>query len=490
MVRSASEAVPEPTLPGFEPEVVTPDTNASGDPSDPQVEPSGETLPPSIPEATTPPLNSVEANPDDAVIDFGANKEPQPYDDYLQAALADIQQYWRTTYPQVYGEPYQELQGGIYAAYPDREEPIPGCGEPESTYEEVREGGAFYCDLGDFIAYDDFELVPDFSERLGNSAIAVVFAHEFGHAIQSRAGELQRNVATVFLEQQADCFAGSWAAHVARGESDSLTFGDAEVKSGLIAMVEVKDPVVFGTNIFDPNAHGSAFDRVGAFQEGFINGAARCTELIDDPLQLLNLQFNSDEEILNEGNLPYVQIGALVEEDLTRFWNSTFTTRGLNYVAPTIAVYGTDGPYPECAGVDPSSYRQNAVYCPDSNQVVFDDDFARELHRTFGDFTVGYLIGLAWSDNVQTQLGGSLGGQDRALATDCLIGAWTQDTIPPGSGDPNQALFVSPGDLDEAVSTALIFGDEGQNDDIVGSGFEKIASYRVGVLGGVEACGI
>ena len=37
-------------------------------------------------------------------------------------------------------------------------------------------------------------------------------------------------------------------------------------------MLEVRDPV--GTDQFVEGGHGSAFDRVGAFQEGFVNGAA------------------------------------------------------------------------------------------------------------------------------------------------------------------------------------------------------------------------
>ena len=53
------------------------------------------------PDGTTPPPSSVVDNPADALIDFGANKTKQPYDDFLQASLADVQDYWRETYPQV-----------------------------------------------------------------------------------------------------------------------------------------------------------------------------------------------------------------------------------------------------------------------------------------------------------------------------------------------------------------------------------------------------
>ena len=300
------------------------------------------------------------------------------------------------------------------------------------------------------------------------------------------AGGLDRQLNTVFLEQQADCFAGSWAAHVARGESQSLTFGDADVKSGLIAMVEVKDPVQVGATVLDDNAHGSAFDRVGAFQVGFLEGAKRCSELIDAPLPLLDLQFSTQAEVNSGGDLPYADIGQAIELDLTRFWTRT----NPSLTAPKVASYSTNGPYPTCDSVDPSAFRKNSVYCSNIDTVVYDEAFARDLYRRFGDFAVGYLIGIAWSDAVQTRIGSTLTGEERALANDCLTGAWTQDTIPANVIDPKiEQLTVSPGDLDEVVATALVMGDQGQNDNIVGSGFEKIASYRAGVLGGIAACG-
>ncbi len=47
---------------------------------------------------------------------------------------------------------------------------------------------------------------------------------------------------------------------------------------------------------------------------------------------------------------------------------------------------------------------------------------------------------------------------------------------------------MSAGDLDEAVVTAVALGDEASTTDIVGTAFEKIDSFRAGVLGGLPAC--
>ena len=79
--------------------------------------------------------------------------------------------------------------------------------------------GAFYCAQGDFMAYDDGAqgVLAQLADTYGPSVVAVVLAHEFGHAIQARTGDLDRNVPTVYTEQQADCFSGAWSTHVWRG---------------------------------------------------------------------------------------------------------------------------------------------------------------------------------------------------------------------------------------------------------------------------------
>ena len=38
---------------------------------------------------------------------------------------------------------------------PTRTTPIPGCGEPETDYDELQLFVAFYCNIGDFMAYDE-----------------------------------------------------------------------------------------------------------------------------------------------------------------------------------------------------------------------------------------------------------------------------------------------------------------------------------------------
>ena len=51
-----------------------------------------------------------------------------------------------------------------------------------------------------------------------------------------------------------------------------------------------------------------------------------------------------------------------------------------------------------------------------------------------GDFVVGYLLGRAWSEAAQQALGSPLTGEERILASDCLTGAWVADLIPDENG--------------------------------------------------------
>ena len=65
------------------------------------------------------------------------------------------------------------------------------------------------------------------------------------------------------------------------------------------------------------------------------------------------------------------------------------------------------------------------------------------------------------------------------------------ETGRPGDRDgdgTDDAISTSPGDLDEAIRMAIILGDAGAQVNQVGSPFEKIESFRAGVLGGLAAC--
>ncbi len=102
----------------------------------------------------------VEIDPaaiDRDAINFGDNKPARDYDDFLLASLGDIDTWLRTEYEASFGEPYEPLEGQVFAGLPRTIRAIPGCGEPVTRYNELQQFVAFYCPIGDFIVYDDGE---------------------------------------------------------------------------------------------------------------------------------------------------------------------------------------------------------------------------------------------------------------------------------------------------------------------------------------------
>ncbi|MET0460358.1 MAG: neutral zinc metallopeptidase [Ilumatobacteraceae bacterium] len=488
-------AAPTTTEPAAPPATDPPSTDppATEPPATEPTDPPVATAPddPGDPGGTTP----TTVPPSGDLIDVGDAKSPREYDDFVRAALIDIQAWWGEQYPEIYGAPFQPLAGGVYVAYPERTTPIPGCetGAP-TTYEEIKLYSAFYCMQGDFMVYDDGQdgVLYGLAEEFGPSILGVVLAHEFGHAIQARSGVLSKTLPTITTEQQADCFAGAWVARAAAGEAPGIDFTDADVRTGLIAMIAVRDPK--GVDQLDPGGHGSAFDRVGAFQVGFSEGAGRCAELIEAPLPLVPNTFRQGDSI--DGNSPFgydegdgvtpPDIVPIITADLNVYWPQLLAS--LNITLPQLTVVPVQSAG-EIACADPAGdFTTGAIYCAATGEVFFDDALARDLYTRFGDFVVGYIIGGAWSEAVQQALGSPLSGEDRALVDDCLTGAWVGTILPDANDDTARQARIEPGDLDEAIQTALVVGDPASTDDVLGSGFEKIASFRQGVLEGIDAC--
>jgi predicted metalloprotease len=435
--------------------------------------------------ATTAPITTAPGSPSPFVAD--PNRPAQPYDEALAAALDDIQAYWRTTFPAVYGSPYREVGGGIWPVYRGRQN-VPGCGQPTTRYVDIR-GNAFYCPDGDFLAFDDTELFPSIYGQYGPVVLAMIVAHEWGHAIQTRAGTLR--LPTIVLEQQADCFAGAWMGHLA-AQGGPITVNDQTLEVAFAGMLSFRDAL--GTSSQSENAHGSGFDRVGAFQDGFLNGAKQCATYATSPPPVIDLPFQSRADAQNNGNLPYDQIVPDTEKDLDRFWKAEFATKGAAYAPPAAdKPYPAAGPYPSCPSVatDPTFFAGRVWYCPDGDYVGYDQDALSGPVYQIGDFAVSVLLGNAWSDAMMDRLHVAATGKDRSLIGDCLTGAWTHSTLP-GQATQSDQLVLSPGDLDEGVIAVLRFGEgpNGGEESANGTVFDRIGSFRRGVLQGISGCNL
>jgi uncharacterized protein len=184
------------------------------------------------------------------------------YTSTLQAVFESLEQYWSQALPAVFGVPF--TRPTRYTYYRPEEGAGPRCG-PQVAPEQ----NAFYCPVGDFIAWDESGLLIPYYVRAGDFAAAFVLAHEFGHAMQARIP--QQEELTILAELQADCFAGSWARYVQ--EQGQLDPGDLD--EATLAVFSARD--LPGTPFTDPRAHGTGFERTRAFTDGYEGGAGACS---------------------------------------------------------------------------------------------------------------------------------------------------------------------------------------------------------------------
>ena len=397
----------------------------------------------------------------------------------LDLALDDIEAFWTDEYPRVYGDDYEPLSGGL-VPYSSRRDP-PDCGEP-LDYEDVM-GNAFYCPLTDVIAWDEQRLLPALEAEYGNFAIALVMAHEWGHAIQARAGV---RGATILLEQQADCFAGAWTARLAAGESDSLELGDDSLDVALAGMLEFSDQP--GTPASDPSAHGLGFDRASAFQDGFERGADRCSTFVDDPPLLLSALFEEQGSFV-PNNLPYNEAIPLLVTDLDEYWSLVLDRAYVPVEA--IVPYDVDGPardLPRCGPSvsDPELLDGAVLYCPATNTVAWDDDFLRAVHRRIGDFGSATLLANQWARAAQGAMDIDSSAPGAELHGDCLTGSWIAYLLLGGSRN----ISLTPDDLDEVIQAFLQVNLGVSDNEVTGArlAFDRLAALRSGMVDGVEVC--
>jgi predicted metalloprotease len=404
------------------------------------------------------------------------------YHDLVAAAIDDLSAFWGKAFPDTYGRPYKGLRGGVIAAT-RRSTNIPSCGGQGGTYRDVQENASYCGDGQDYIVYDDQILAPDLAEKFGPASMAVVIAHEWGHAIQFRANVNERSI---IMEQQADCFAGSWTAHAINDRPPGVTVATDDINGILAAMISVSDTK--GTSATDGQAHGSGFDRVSAFQEGFTQGPKACAKYPSSPPVVIELPFQDAVDQDLEGNLPYPDAIEAMTKDLDLFFAEEFTG-WTNLAASAVAFRGAA---PSGCAVE------RAAFCKAKGVIAYDDIFMQSKAYKIGDFAVGSQLAGAWAEAALQREGSTLTGPARSLRADCYVGGWTKAQLPKPTPrqrpttssspsttvDPKKrTLILSPGDLDEGVVATLRYRTA---DDA--PPFDRIAAFRKGLLGGRAAC--
>ncbi|CAN5821067.1 neutral zinc metallopeptidase [soil metagenome] len=397
------------------------------------------------------------------------------------SAIADLDVYWGEQYPAVYGEEYDPIGGGFFAIDATTDPATLPCAVPDI---ELVLYNAYYCPPDDAIAWDQEGLMPDLASQYGDFSMAVVMAHEWGHAIQERAGVTEP---TVVLELQADCFAGAWARYARDDDRSRFNVSVEELDLALAGILALRDAP--GALASDPNAHGSGFDRVAAFQDGFEQTAEACAEYTDDTVSPYQFPF-SDRGSATGGDLPLEEINTTAFESLEAYWDDVFpsVSDGGGWEPLEDPVEFTTADPPVCNGEEVTQFR--LFFCVPDRFVAYDNAETMPDAHELGDFAVGTLYGTQYGLAVQEQLGGA--PDDEVLATlrgDCYAGAWAGAILPEEVDQETfpYELLLSPGDLDEAVAVLLSFRSDSDRHR-QGPGFERVRAFRIGVVDGPASC--
>lgn len=412
-------------------------------------------------------------------------------DQIVEAALLDVEAFWARSFEDLYGTAYEPISGGFWAYGPRTEQPP--CGDPPPEYADIAEN-AFYCPSADLVAWDNVNLVPGLYEEFQAFTLGLVFAHELGHAVQGRAGVLGGD--TIMTELQADCFAGAWARDVEAGNSAFFELTAADLDLAIAGFLTLRDGV--GTSAADPAAHGTGFDRVGAFSEGYEEGLARCATYPDlyaaGQLVIVEVPFTDPEDFERGGNLPLDEVIDLAITDLEDFWTVLFTELGAGTWTPVAGVIAIDPDLDEVTCGD-NTYAGDdlvnaAFYCIPSDTVYLDVANLVPTLYEIGDYAVATELARQYAYAAQVRLGNLDTSAAADLQADCFAGIYAASGFLVNR--ENQQLVLSPGDLDEAVIAFLQGTDAGEitgSDEVsVGTAFERFDAFRAGFVEGTTAC--
>ncbi|GAA2583001.1 neutral zinc metallopeptidase [Dactylosporangium fulvum] len=199
---------------------------------------------------------------------------------YVNSAQA----YWKSELPAAFGKQYEQANTNFFSGAVNT-----GCGQADSGV------GPFYCPA-DRQVYIDLTFYNELSNRFGASgefAAPYVIAHEYGHHVQNLLGTNARaqqgaqqgaKSASVRLELQADCYAGTWANHATetkdpQGDALFKSITESDVAEAIQAAEAIGDDTIqkrSGGRV-NPDAftHGTSAQRKRWFLQGYNTGDPR-----------------------------------------------------------------------------------------------------------------------------------------------------------------------------------------------------------------------
>ena len=402
------------------------------------------------------------------------NSDGSEIDQQVANALDDAFAYWKKEMPKVFGQDFQEPAGGIYSYVPEQSEPIP-CFEGDN---QSAAQNAFYCPAEDLIAFDR-NFMTELSDTYGPFLVALVMAHEVGHLVQAQTTGLNTDKA-IALETQADCYAGSFSEAAQKGtEYYKLTSEDLDAVLGGYLLFRDQP----GASADDPSSHGSGFDRVAAFQEGFYDGAGYCKGAFGPDREYTEFAYNKNEQKTG-GNLAYDKIDPAAETEFNAFGSEIADEEGESW--DDIALEPASG----TVTCDGKKQQDKVYYCPQDATVLHDEDgVTSTAYDKYGDYAVMQLFAMAYADAILDVTGSKTKKADRLTARLCLSGVYAGDALEKTVEGQSTAggLTLSPGDLDEAIALLIGIGEE---DQVISTykvdAFERINAFREGFNAGRE----
>lgn len=393
------------------------------------------------------------------------------------SALNDIEEFWHTHYAKYLPGDFEPVDGLVSYDSDDPDSPTVCLND---TYGLVN---AMYCVLTDSIAWDRGVLVPVAIEYFGEMGVVGVLAHEYGHALQYMSGLADMDTDVLVKEQQADCFAGVYMHSVAAGSSRRFTLSTGDGLNRVLAgLIYLRDPVSANST---GDAHGSALDRISAFQLGFAGGADQCAAI--DLAEIDKRRGDLPQQLTYDSYGEPVLDSPINEETLSQLMGVlTEIFQPVN--EPTLTTGSLDCPSGEMTA--PTSY------CAANNVIHVDMPVLREVGEPKsededevliqGDNTALSMVTSRYALAIQRERGVELDTPVAALRTACLTGVAQGQMTDEAGFD----FVLSPGDTDEAVSGLLtnpvVASDV--NGQPAPAGFTRILAYRLGLSSDLDDC--
>jgi predicted metalloprotease len=347
-------------------------------------------------------------------------------------------------------------------------------------------------------------LVPVLARHYGPTLVALVFAHEIGHAVQARLGITRRNLPTIDTESQADCAAGAFIAAALAGHAPHFRVDTAELDEALNGYLLVRD-----TTPESPQdiSHGNGFDRLSALQDGIQHGVAFCYREAYFNRQFTERPFVSDRDYAQGGNEPLSAVldpndpkkdrnaGGL-QPNLNKFWAAAGKRVNKTFQAVSIK----EAARPQCGSGGDSQFG----YCADDNTVYYDHGYASNAYFSLptlsvdphtaqvsvaehqpADFALGTLFAVGWGMAARHQFfNASTEDRGGLLAAICYTGSYAK-SINKASGD----FVLSPPDMDEATYAMLNLVGQPQAYGARGTtGLQRIQAFVKGYFGDLSSC--